>query len=225
MHLAEAWHLLELSPSPTVEQVKAAYRRRAKSLHPDLSSSNRRTADPALFARLTAAYEAALGEAVAANRHGPRPVETPPRSTSAQRTAPAPVRRRREGAQTRGVTAAPLRATPGSTTYPDEPYAGDPVWDGAGWVGPNSGTYWTVNPKEYADPRRHGPEYRARGRRPVRRDPRNMRSTDRSSTSDAGSREGAGATEESDASGGTKRPGLLARIAAMLFRGVRSGNE
>jgi hypothetical protein len=25
-----------------------------------------------------------------------------------------------------------------------------------------SGTYWTVNPKEYADPRKHGPEYTAR---------------------------------------------------------------
>jgi len=46
------------------------------------------------------------------------------------------------------------------------------VWDGAAWVGADSGTYWTVNPREYADPRKHGPEYRARGRRPVRRTPR-----------------------------------------------------
>ena len=225
MHLAEAWRLLELPQSPTIEQVKAAYRRRAKSLHPDLSSSNRRTADPALFARLTAAYETALGEAVAAGRHGPRHGSSSPPAPSAEWSAPPQVRPRRERPHDGQVPEARPRATPGSTTYPDEPYAGDPVWDGAGWVGPNSGTYWTVNPKEYADPRRHGPEYRARGRRPVRRDPRNMRSTDRSSTSDAGSREGAGATEESDASGGTKRPGLLARIAAMLFRGVRSGNE
>jgi hypothetical protein len=27
------------------------------------------------------------------------------------------------------------------------------------------GTYWTINPREYADPRKHGPEYLARARR------------------------------------------------------------
>ena len=30
-----------------------------------------------------------------------------------------------------------------------------------------SGTYWTINPREYADPRKHGPEYLARARRAV----------------------------------------------------------
>jgi hypothetical protein len=54
-------------------------------------------------------------------------------------------------------------ATPGSTTY-DE--AGeiplDPEWDGGTWYGASSGTYWTLNPREYADPRKHGPEYRRR---------------------------------------------------------------
>jgi hypothetical protein len=30
------------------------------------------------------------------------------------------------------------------------------------WYGTTSGTYWTLNPKEYADPRKHGPEYQAR---------------------------------------------------------------
>ena len=215
MHLSEAWRLLELSPSPTVEQVKAAYRRRAKSLHPDLSPSNRRAADPALFARLTVAYEAALGEAVAAGRHGPRPVAhvaSPPATASTQRNAPPPIRRRREGAQRSAASDAQPRATPGSTTYPDEPYAGDPVWDGAGWVGPNSGTYWTVNPKEYADPRRHGAEYRARGRRPVRRDPRSSRPTDDPRRGDQREPERRNTPSSSD------RPGLLARIAAILFR-------
>ena len=33
-----------------------------------------------------------------------------------------------------------------------------------------SSAFWRVNPKEYADPRKHGAEYRARGKRPVRRD-------------------------------------------------------
>jgi hypothetical protein len=41
----------------------------------------------------------------------------------------------------------------------------EPEWDGASWYGPTSGTYWTINPREYADPRKHGPEYLARTRR------------------------------------------------------------
>ena len=60
----------------------------------------------------------------------------------------------------------PDKATPGSTTYDvadDEPF--DPEWSGASWYGTSSGTYWTINPREYADPRKHGPEYQARGRR------------------------------------------------------------
>lgn len=58
------------------------------------------------------------------------------------------------------------RATPGSTTYDaaeDEPF--EPEWSGGTWYGASSGTYWTINPKEYADPRKHGPEYQARARR------------------------------------------------------------
>ncbi|HKG57680.1 MAG TPA: J domain-containing protein, partial [Candidatus Limnocylindrales bacterium] len=61
---------------------------------------------------------------------------------------------------------APDRATPGSTTYDfaeQEPF--DPEWSGASWYGTTSGTYWTINPREYADPRKHGPEYQARARR------------------------------------------------------------
>jgi curved DNA-binding protein CbpA len=56
----------------------------------------------------------------------------------------------------------PRKATLGSTTYDEASEAGEPTWEGADWYGPVSGTYWTVNPKEYADPRKHGPEYTAR---------------------------------------------------------------
>ena len=62
----------------------------------------------------------------------------------------------------------PRKATLGSTTYDEAGTydaageAAEPTWDGADWYGPASGTYWTVNPKEYADPRKHGPEYLAR---------------------------------------------------------------
>jgi len=59
------------------------------------------------------------------------------------------------------------KATLGSTSYDDAgPF--EPDWRGASWYGTTSGTYWTVNPKEYADPRKHGPEYQARARRASR---------------------------------------------------------
>ncbi len=57
------------------------------------------------------------------------------------------------------------RATLGSTSYDEAEEAFEPDWSGATWYGPASGTYWTINPKEYADPRKHGPEYQARARR------------------------------------------------------------
>jgi curved DNA-binding protein CbpA len=61
------------------------------------------------------------------------------------------------------------KATPGSTSYDGvdaTPF--EPDWRGASWYGTTSGTYWTLNPKEYADPRKHGPEYQARARRAAR---------------------------------------------------------
>ena len=65
-----------------------------------------------------------------------------------------------------GRSARRTKATIGSTSYDGadrEPF--DPAWEGATWYGAGSGTYWTLNPKEYADPRKHGPEYLARSRR------------------------------------------------------------
>ncbi|MEO8463127.1 MAG: hypothetical protein ABI555_07940 [Chloroflexota bacterium] len=41
-------------------------------------------------------------------------------------------------------------------------HSDDPTWQGASWYGPTSGEYWTVNPREYADPRKHGPDYQSR---------------------------------------------------------------
>jgi hypothetical protein len=60
------------------------------------------------------------------------------------------------------------KASIGSTSYDgteNEPF--EPGWAGATWYGADSGTYWTINPKEYADPRKHGPEYLARAQRPL----------------------------------------------------------
>src|SRR3954454_24113015 len=73
--------------------------------------------------------------------------------------------RRQDGERTR-YRRGPRTATPGSTTYDEAAEIGrDPEWDGGSWYGPSMGTFWTINPKEYADPRKHGPEYLARARR------------------------------------------------------------
>jgi hypothetical protein len=71
-----------------------------------------------------------------------------------------------ERAQTDRPRGGRRKATLGSTSY-DEATAGplDSGWAGASWYGTDSGTYWTVNPREYADPRKHGPEYQERARR------------------------------------------------------------
>jgi len=56
------------------------------------------------------------------------------------------------------------KATMGSTSYDEARDASDPRWAGASWYGPTTGEYWIVNPREYADPRRHGPGYASRVR-------------------------------------------------------------
>ena len=61
------------------------------------------------------------------------------------------------------------KATLGSTSYDGtDREAFEPDWVGASWYGTSSGTYWTTNPREYADPRKHGPAYQARARRAAR---------------------------------------------------------
>lgn len=57
------------------------------------------------------------------------------------------------------------KATLGSTSYDEARDPADATWSGASWYGPSSGEYWIINPREYADPRKHGPEYQSRARR------------------------------------------------------------
>lgn len=96
-------------------------------------------------------------------RPGARPAPGPgpgPRPGGGSAAGDAP------GTGAAGAARPPNRATPGSTSYDGtdaEPF--EPDWGGASWYGTTSGTYWTLNPKEYADPRKHGPEYQARARR------------------------------------------------------------
>lgn len=71
-------------------------------------------------------------------------------------------------ARRKGTGRSRKKATLGSTSYDaaeDEPF--EPDWSGGTWYGASSGTYWTINPKEYADPRKHGPEYQRRARRVI----------------------------------------------------------
>ena len=61
-------------------------------------------------------------------------------------------------------------ARPGSTTYDEAAQPLDPSWEGGSWYGASSGSYWTLNPREYADPRKHGLEYQERARRAIKLD-------------------------------------------------------
>jgi hypothetical protein len=196
MRVEEAWRLLGLPARPSAFAIKVAFRRLAKTTHPDVIGGGEATT--LQFARITEAYDVALADAIAAGR-----LVGPGRDQPPSRPAPAP---RRAAQPPRAKAGAPgaASARPGSTTY-DGATEGEPVWDGAAWVGADSGTYWTVNPREYADPRKHGPEYRARGKRPVRRAPR-----DRSQTQPV-------AQPDTAASGSVARSTSLAVGAAALL--------
>jgi hypothetical protein len=172
--------VLGLAPGAPLADVKRAYRLLAKRHHPDAGKGS-----VARFLEIQAAYEVLVrrdgadGEgAGAARTTARRPAQPSPRTAGARRsggerpgnpTGPPPpgtewARRPRDagGRATAGRGRAARKATLGSTTYDGAAEAGEPTWEGADWYGPASGTYWTVNPKEYADPRKHGPEYTAR---------------------------------------------------------------
>jgi hypothetical protein len=65
-----------------------------------------------------------------------------------------------------GRRRATRKATLGSTSYDEARDPADATWSGASWYGPSTGEYWIINPREYADPRKHGPDYQSRARRP-----------------------------------------------------------
>jgi hypothetical protein len=191
----DPYRVLGLPRSASLDEVKRAYRRLAKQHHPD--SGGQRTL--ARFLEIQAAYEQLVGggpngpngqpgsggprtpwqadaaRADATRRaYGTRPRRTgTPRDdarTAGRSGSPRPSgeSRRPEAEKRRG----PRKATLGSTSYDeavDQPF--DPDWAGSSWYGTTSGTYWTLNPREYADPRKHGPEYQARARRAAAEDP------------------------------------------------------
>jgi hypothetical protein len=182
----DPYRTLGLSPGASLDEIRRAYRRLAKANHPDSAGEK---ALPRFLA-IQAAYES-LVETPGANRTrrpGARPTSMRQTARETWRADPDRARTARESRATGPEGAATGRrrrpagddarrppgsrtrpsnkATPGSTTYDaaeDEPF--EPEWSGGTWYGATSGTYWTVNPKEYADPRKHGPEYQRRARR------------------------------------------------------------
>jgi hypothetical protein len=182
--LRDPYVVLGLPRSASLDEVKRAYRRLAKQHHPD--SGGERTL--ARFLEIQAAYEQLVHGRPGAPGSGaggaPRPSwQADPVRADATRRAYGRGRRSgtragnpppppggsgttREGPRTEPRRRGPRKATLGSTSYDeavDQPF--DPDWAGGSWYGTTSGTYWTLNPKEYADPRKHGPEYQARARR------------------------------------------------------------
>ena len=175
MAVIDPYRTLGLTPGATIDEVKTAYRRLAKRFHPD-------SAGPAAvprFLEIQDAYEMLVDRKVVrpSTARPTRPTPKPRPSSQANGTGPSAQRTRPRSGQgaTSGQTASGRgdrqrtgrrKATMGSTSY-DEATLGplDPGWEGASWYGTDSGTYWTVNPREYADPRKHGPEYQERARR------------------------------------------------------------
>ena len=182
--LRDPYGVLGLPRGASQDEIKRAYRRLAKQHHPDATGG--RTL--ARFLEIQAAYEqlvhGPVGGGGPSAGGAPRPSwQADPVRADATRRAygrgrrtgtrqPPPAGAGTTGEEAREDAAqeprrrGPRKATLGSTSYDeavDQPF--DPDWAGSSWYGTTSGTYWTLNPREYADPRKHGPEYQARARR------------------------------------------------------------
>ena len=190
---SDPYRTLGLTRDATLDEVRRAYRRLAKANHPDAAGeaalprflaiqaaydtiagpdSGRRRPGAARPAAPRRAWDPDRDRADATYRaYGGRPRRARPTGGAGAARGPAGPAWERPPAGAPGTRPPrperpPNKATLGSTSYDGadaEPF--EPDWGGASWYGTTSGTYWTLNPKEYADPRKHGPEYQARARR------------------------------------------------------------
>jgi curved DNA-binding protein CbpA len=172
----DPYRVLGLQPGASLNEIRSAYRRLAKLHHPDAGGER----SLPRFLSIQAAYEAlAAGggadpDRVRATRDAGRARRArPAEQTGGPRPRPGPAAgaRRSGGAQGSAHGRAFVRkAVLGSTSYDEAADTSfEPPWDGGDWYGASMGTYWTLNPREYADPRKHGPEYEARARRATTR--------------------------------------------------------
>ncbi len=189
---ADPYRTLGLTRGASLDDVRSAYRRLAKANHPDRAGE---AALPRFLAIQAAYDQIAGPDGGPPSRLGsPSPSRPwsaePGRSGATHRAYGGRARRTRASAgprpgpgfatddatrsrpdadpdgSSRPSGRPPNKATLGSTSYDGvDAEAFEPDWGGASWYGTTSGTYWTLNPKEYADPRKHGPEYQARARR------------------------------------------------------------
>jgi DnaJ domain len=183
----DPYRTLGLERGAPLADVKRAYRRLAKANHPDaageaalprflaIQAAYDQIAGPDAGIRRTVgraptrrSWEADADRAGATHRaYGGRSRQRASAAPGARpRPKPRPAGTARPDTEPGGSDRRPKKATLGSTSYDDvDAESFDPDWGGASWYGTTSGTYWTLNPKEYADPRKHGPEYQARARR------------------------------------------------------------
>lgn len=193
----DPFRTLGLNPGASIDEIRRAYRRLAKANHPDSAGEAalpRFLAIQAAYEALVAPTMRRTGASPGAARA--RQPEPPWQADPERARATRENAKRRSGGRPKpgappgGATAGddsrrtrsagpasggrsgrhrpPNKAVPGSTSYDaaeDEPF--EPEWSGGTWYGSSSGTYWTINPKEYADPRKHGPEYQRRAHRRV----------------------------------------------------------
>lgn len=166
------------SAGPTGRPRASAAPRRASAADPDRADATRRAYGGRARARRAPGGADGPGPASGDPSGQGRGGGSSPGGGPAPRGGPAPsegpAARERPGQPGAESGRRRGKATLGSTSYDDaNAGAAEPDWSGASWYGTTSGTYWTINPKEYADPRKHGPEYQARARRasPARPDP------------------------------------------------------
>lgn len=193
--IGDPYRVLGLEPGASMADVKRAYRRLAKAFHPDSAGEAalpRFLAIHEAYERLvTGRSRAGAGPRAAPAAATAEPWRADPDRARAARER-ARTRRTASGTRTQaggptgnrsrsGTTGAPTgaagagtrearrraarKATLGSTSYDEAREATDATWSGASWYGPTSGEYWIVNPREYADPRKHGPGYQQRARK------------------------------------------------------------